>query len=88
MAKVTIIENVNKANDQIAAQNQTLLDQTSTLAVNLMASPGAGKTSLLIRTIEALRDRLAIGAIEGDTASQVDADKVGAAWTPIWSNRH
>ena len=83
MAKVTIIENVNKANDQIAAQNQTLLDQTSTLAVNLMASPGAGKTSLLIRTIEALRDRLAIGAIEGDTASQVDADKVATTGVPV-----
>ena len=83
MAKVTIIENVNKANDQIAAQNQALLDQSGTLAVNLMASPGAGKTSLLIRTIETLRDQLAIGAIEGDTASQVDADKVAAAGVPV-----
>jgi hydrogenase nickel incorporation protein HypB len=83
MAKVTIIENVNKANDQIAAQNQALLDQSDTLAVNLMASPGAGKTSLLIRTIETLRDQLAIGAVEGDTASQVDADKVATTGVPV-----
>ena len=83
MAKVTIIEQVTKANDQIAAQNQELLDQTRTTAVNLMASPGAGKTSLLMRTVEALRDRLAIGAIEGDTASQVDADKVATTGVPV-----
>jgi len=83
VTKITIIENVNKANDQIAAQNQALLDQSGTFAVNLMASPGAGKTSLLIRTIETLRGRLLIGAIEGDTASQVDADKVATAGVPV-----
>jgi hydrogenase nickel incorporation protein HypB len=83
MAKVTIIEQVTKANDQIAAQNQGLLDSTRTVAVNLMASPGAGKTSLLMRTVEALRDRLTIGAIEGDTASQVDADKVATTGVPV-----
>jgi hydrogenase nickel incorporation protein HypB len=83
MAKVTIIEQVTKANDQIAAQNRALLDQTRTLAINLMASPGAGKTSLLMRTIEALRGKLEIGAIEGDTASQVDADKVATTGVPV-----
>ena len=83
MAKVTVIERVTKANDQIAAQNQAVLDQSHTLGVNLMASPGAGKTSLLINTVEALRGDLAIGAIEGDTASQVDADKVGADGVPV-----
>jgi hydrogenase nickel incorporation protein HypB len=76
MAKVTVVENVLKANDQIAAQNQRTLDERNTVAVNLMASPGAGKTSLLMRTVETLRGKLRIGAIEGDTASQVDADKV------------
>ena len=83
MAKVTIIEQVTKANDQIAAQNQALLDRTKTVAVNLMASPGAGKTSVLMRTVEALRGKLAIGAIEGDTASQVDADKVATTGVPV-----
>jgi hydrogenase nickel incorporation protein HypB len=83
MAKVTVVENVLKANDQIAAQNQVRLDEHKTVAVNLMASPGAGKTSLLMRTVETLRGRLRIGAIEGDTASQVDADKVASAGTPV-----
>ena len=83
MAKVTVIERVTKANDQIASENQALLDRTHTLGVNLMASPGAGKTSLLMRTVETLGQRLAIGAIEGDTASQVDADRVATTGIPV-----
>jgi hydrogenase nickel incorporation protein HypB len=83
MAKVKVVEQVLKANDQIAAQNRALLDDRNTLAVNVMASPGAGKTSLLMRTIEALRGRVRIGAIEGDTASQVDADRVATTGVPV-----
>jgi hydrogenase nickel incorporation protein HypB len=83
MPTVKIVEQVMKANDQIAAQNQRLLDQHQTVAVNIMASPGAGKTSLLMRTVEALRGQLRIGAIEGDTASQVDADKVATTGVPV-----
>jgi len=83
MAKIKVVEQVTKANDQIALQNRQLLDATHTLAVNLMASPGAGKTSLVMRTIEALRGRLRVGAIEGDTASQVDADKVATTGVPV-----
>jgi hydrogenase nickel incorporation protein HypB len=83
MPTVTVVEQVMKANDQIAAQNQQTLDAHQTVAVNIMASPGAGKTSLLMRTVEALRGRLRIGAIEGDTASQVDADRVAAGGTPV-----
>jgi len=83
MPTVTVVQQVMKANDQIAAQNQQTLDAHQTVAVNIMASPGAGKTSLLMRTVETLRGRLRIGAIEGDTASQVDADKVASAGTPV-----
>jgi len=83
VVKVKVLEQVAKANDQIALQNRQLLDGTRTLAVNLMASPGAGKTSLVMRTIEALRGRLRVGAIEGDTASQVDADRVATTGVPV-----
>jgi hydrogenase nickel incorporation protein HypB len=83
MAKVKVVESVMKANDQIAAQNRRLLNEHNILAVNLMASPGAGKTSLVMRTIEALRERARVGAIEGDTASQVDADRVATAGIPV-----
>jgi hydrogenase nickel incorporation protein HypB len=83
MVKVKVVEQVTKANDQIASENQAMLDANETFAVNLMASPGAGKTSLLMRTVEALREQLRIGAIEGDTASQVDADRVATTGIPV-----
>jgi hydrogenase nickel incorporation protein HypB len=83
MPQVKVVEQVTKANDQIAAQNHRLLEANHIVAINLMASPGAGKTSLLMRTIEALQGKLRVGAIEGDTASQVDADKVATTGIPV-----
>jgi len=83
MARIKIIEQVTRANDQIAAQNRQWLDEQKVVAVNLMASPGAGKTSVVMRTIEALRGRARIGAIEGDTASQVDAERVATTGVPV-----
>lgn len=74
--KVPVIEKIMSANDQRAMANRELLDSHGVHAVNVMASPGAGKTSLIIRTIEALKGRLEIFAIEGDLASRVDTDKV------------
>ncbi len=82
MSQVKIVENILKANDQIAFQNRLQLDAHDVWAVNLMASPGAGKTSLLMRTAEALRGRLRVGAISGDTASQVDAERIATVGIP------
>ncbi|MCC6148011.1 MAG: hydrogenase nickel incorporation protein HypB [Anaerolineaceae bacterium] len=71
------------ANDQIAANNQKKLDDAGIFAINLMASPGAGKTSLILQTIRALAPDLKIGVIEGDTAPvTIDADKVLAEGMP------
>jgi hydrogenase nickel incorporation protein HypB len=66
-------------NDQVAAANRRRLDAAGVLAVNVMASPGAGKTSVIIRTLEALRDHARVGVIEGDIAGRIDADRVLAA---------
>jgi hydrogenase nickel incorporation protein HypB len=66
-------------NDQVAAANRARFDATGVLAVNVIASPGAGKTSVIIRTLEALRDRDRVGVIEGDIAGRIDADRVLAA---------
>jgi len=82
MSQVKIVENILKANDQIAFQNRLQLDTHDVWAVNLMASPGAGKTSLLMCTAEALRGRLRVGAISGDTASQVDAERIATVGIP------
>lgn len=81
--RVTIVEKILNANDQIAVQNRAELDADGVFAVNLMASPGAGKTSLILRTIEALSSRLKLGVVEGDTAPvTIDADKVTAVGMP------
>jgi hydrogenase nickel incorporation protein HypB len=77
-----IEERVLSANDRLALENRARLDRAGVLAVNLMASPGAGKTSLILRTIEALRGRVHIAVIEGDLASRVDADRVQATGVP------
>jgi hydrogenase nickel incorporation protein HypB len=81
--ELPIIENILSANDLVAQANQALLDKHSVVAVNVMASPGAGKTSLILRSIEALRGRLRVGVVEGDVAGRVDADRVAETGTPV-----
>jgi len=81
--EIPVVRNILSANDQIALENRRLLDEHDICVVNVMASPGGGKTSLLLRTIDALRDRLRIGVIEGDIASSVDADRVAARGVPV-----
>lgn len=80
MKKVQIVEKILDANDQLAAQNRSVLDQAGVFSINLMASPGAGKTSLILETIHRLQGEMQIGVIEGDTAPvTIDADRVIAA---------
>jgi hydrogenase nickel incorporation protein HypB len=81
--RVPVIQNILNANDQVAEQNRQLLDDSHVLAMNIMASPGAGKTSLILQTIQHLSATKKIGVIEGDTAPvTIDADKVIAAGMP------
>jgi hydrogenase nickel incorporation protein HypB len=81
--RVTIVEKIMDANDRLASINRNLLDQNGIFAINLMASPGAGKTSLILKTIDALAPQMRLGVIEGDTAPvTIDADKVHAAGIP------
>ncbi len=81
--ELPVVEEILSANDQIAAENRNRMDRYGLLAVNIMASPGAGKTSLILRTIGALRGRLRVAVIEGDVAGRVDADKVAETGTPV-----
>ena len=80
---VPVVEKILNANDRIAVENRKLLDEHGVVSVNVMASPGAGKTSLILHSIEALRGRLRVGVIEGDVAGHVDADKVAESGTPV-----
>jgi hydrogenase nickel incorporation protein HypB len=79
---VSVVENILSANDRLAAKNREELDAAGVLAINLMASPGAGKTSLITRTVEALRDGLSIGAVDGDVATTLDADRIAESGIP------
>jgi len=81
--KVSIVQDILSANDEIALQNRQLLDQNGICAINLMASPGAGKTSLILRTLDALCGRLRLAVVEGDIASTLDADRVAAKNVPV-----
>jgi len=74
--KVKVLQNILDANDQIADKNRQVLDRERVLAINIMSSPGAGKTSLILQTIARLKDRAGIAVVEGDIASTIDADKI------------
>ncbi|MEJ5313339.1 MULTISPECIES: hydrogenase nickel incorporation protein HypB [Anaerolinea] len=81
--RVTVVENILSANDQVAHLNRKLLDDRKIFSINLMASPGAGKTSFILQTIKALSPSFRIGVLEGDTAPvTIDADKVNAVGIP------
>ena len=80
---VPVVQEIMSANDSLAAQNRAKLDAAQVVGMNIMASPGAGKTSTILRTIEALTADYKLGVVEGDTANvTIDADKVIAAGMP------
>jgi hydrogenase nickel incorporation protein HypB len=80
---IPIVENILSANEKVALENRARLDSAGVFSVNFMASPGAGKTSLILGSIAALQGRLRVGVIEGDVAGRVDADKVAETGTPV-----
>jgi hydrogenase nickel incorporation protein HypB len=82
MMKVTVLQNIMNANDQLAVENQKLLDKYKILAINIMSSPGAGKTTLLLETIKRLKSKVRIAVIEADIASSIDADKISREGVP------
>jgi len=82
MTHIDIARPILDKNDKLAEENRRLLRDNGVFVLDLMASPGAGKTSTILATIEALRDRYSIAVIEGDIASNVDAVKIKEAGIP------
>jgi hydrogenase nickel incorporation protein HypB len=82
MMEVSVVKDILNANDQIAAANRSLLAARGVTAVNIMASPGAGKTSVIAATAERLPADLRPGVIEGDLASSIDTDALLARGIP------
>ncbi|MBN2240228.1 MAG: hydrogenase nickel incorporation protein HypB [Dehalococcoidales bacterium] len=80
---ITVQEDILRANEEIAKQNEALLKDKKVFMINIMASPGAGKTSILLKTIEGMREKTRIGVIEGDVASTVDSEKISQQSIPV-----
>lgn len=83
MTTIPVIKEILNANDQIAEENGKLFKSHQIFALNLMASPGAGKTTFILATCERLPAALQPGVIEGDLASSIDADKISAQGIPV-----
>lgn len=82
--RIPVVEKILDANDQVAQQNRSLFDHHHTFAINVMASPGAGKTTFILKTLEGLSSKYRMAVIEGDTAPvTIDADKVSAMGLPV-----
>lgn len=79
---VPVVEQILSANDQVASQNRSQFNAEKVFAINLMASPGAGKTSVIMASIQTLQDEYRIAYINGDLASSIDADKVAELGVP------
>jgi len=77
--QIKIVENILKVNDSLAEQNLDLLNQFGVFAIDLIASPGAGKTTLVEKTVSALSNKMNIAVINGDIATQLDTDRAAAA---------
>ena len=81
--KQVVMEGVLDANDALAQANRTRFDQSGTYVVNMMSSPGAGKTALLERTLERMRNKLRLGVLEGDVQTTLDADRLARFHIPL-----
>ena len=77
-ASVDVLKNILHENDHEAAHNREHLERRGILAINLMSSPGSGKTSLLEATIDAVGERFRIAVIEGDLETENDAKRIRA----------
>lgn len=77
--RISIVENILSANDRLAEENRARINAANVFSINLMASPGAGKTSLIEQTLPLLKDKMRIAVVDGDIATSLDADRATAA---------
>ncbi len=82
MARIDLAKPILDKNERLASENRARFEEAGVFVLDLMASPGAGKTTTILATIAALRDRYGIAVIEGDIASSVDAEKIKAHGIP------
>lgn len=83
MSIITIERKVLEKNDELAAQNRDVFRQNGIFVINIVSSPGSGKTSILERTLKHLKGKLRIGVIEGDVQTDFDAQRVAKFNVPV-----
>jgi hydrogenase nickel incorporation protein HypB len=81
--EIKVVKDILGANEQIAQKNRQLFDGNKVFVANLMASPGAGKTSLILETIKRLKGKTKIGVVEGDISSSLDAEAISKEGVPV-----
>jgi hydrogenase nickel incorporation protein HypB len=81
--EIRVMKNIMHANQRLADENRTFFKDRNITAINIMASPGAGKTSIIIKVIEALKSEVRIAVVEGDIASFIDAEKIDKLGIPV-----
>src|SRR5215213_9700948 len=81
--KKIVLEGVLDANDALAQANREQFDLAGTYVLNMMSSPGAGKTALLERTLDHMRGKLRLGVLEGDVQTTLDADRLARFHVPL-----
>ena len=79
---IDVNQSLLKANEEAAAGNKRHFDEKGILAINLISSPGSGKTALLEKTIESLNNEIAVGVLEGDIETELDAERIRAKGAP------
>ena len=81
--KVDVGKKILSANEEYAFKNSRLFANQKKLCLNMISSPGSGKTTILTRTIRELKDKIKIGVIEGDIQTDLDAEKIRATKAPV-----
>lgn len=81
--EIQVMEDILGKNDQLASENQMIFAKQGVFVLNLMGSPGSGKTSLLEKTMAALKDNLRMAVIEGDLFTSKDADRIAKYGVPV-----
>ena len=83
MKKIKIEKKILSENDKCAIENSLFITQQKKICLNMISSPGSGKTTILVRTITELKDKINIGVIEGDVQTDIDAERIRATEAPV-----
>jgi len=81
--KIDVRRNILEANQDLAKENETFFNNNNVLVVNIMAAPGAGKTSTILKSIDLMQKSINFLVIEGDIASRIDAAKMESKGIPV-----